>query len=85
MLQIFFPTGTRVDITASIRYFNVDIKASLHDTRNTRGLCGFLSDTCKDDFKLRNNALSSTSGTDDECNDQHYTVSHPKDFTKSWR
>ncbi|CAG2217840.1 unnamed protein product [Mytilus edulis] len=50
---IFFPTGTKVVLTTSVGYMNVEIKASVHDYKKTRGLCGYMSDDNHDDFRWR--------------------------------
>lgn len=83
--QIFFPTETRVDITWSIGLFNVDITASVHDYMKTRGLCGNLSDTCTDDFLLKDNTSSTTHIHLHECNKAVTSQrDSPSDFITSW-
>ena len=84
-LQIYFPTGTKVDISMGNVFLNVDIKPSVHDLDQTRGLCGYFSGTCRDDFRLRDNSQSTVSGTRHECAGQHYTQLYPTDFSNSWK
>jgi hypothetical protein len=84
-LQIYFPTGTKVDISMSIGYMNVDIKPSAHDLSQTRGLCGYFSGTCRDDFRLRDNSQSTVAGTQEECAGQYYPQLNPTDFSNSWK
>lgn len=64
---------------------NVRVKASMHDTGSTKGLCGYLSGNCSDDFVKSDSSYSSTSGAREECLGQHFTSLYPNDFSVSWR
>lgn len=83
--NIFFPTGTEVQVHTYGSNLNVLVKASRHDTQKTKGLCGFLSGTCTDDFQKRDSSYSSVNGAREECRGQRFTSLYPNDFSLSWK
>lgn len=84
---MYTPLGTR--ITSVIRgdtFMTVQIFPSLRDVGRTKGLCGTLTNDCKDDF-LKSDGTHYTDGnTARECHTLGLTdyQFQPDEFSKTW-
>ncbi|XP_061186882.1 uncharacterized protein LOC133195010 [Saccostrea echinata] len=86
--EMYTPLGTRiVSLLYGETFMTVQIFPSLRDVGRTKGLCGTLTDDCKDDF-LKSDGTTFTNGdTARECNTLGLTdyKFRPDEFSYSWR
>ncbi|CAG2248815.1 unnamed protein product [Mytilus edulis] len=78
------PSGTLIEIqiTSSTR-LTAFINPSVHDWRNSHGLCGFISNSCPDDFKKPDGTTATIPGFNDACSAKR--IEKAQDFIQSWQ
>lgn len=78
------PSGTLIEIhISSSTSLAAFINPSVHDWRNSRGLCGFISNNCPDDFTTPDGTKVTIPGVNDACSASR--IEQAGDFIKSWQ
>ncbi|CAC5422194.1 unnamed protein product [Mytilus coruscus] len=82
--RITFPTGTSISVRIArvnpVNFLDIEIRPSADDFNNTEGLCGTLTNSCEDDFPLRNGSSKATATS---CHNRLYSFAN-KEFSDSW-
>lgn len=85
---MYTPLGSRIEsVLRGETFMTVQIFPSLRDVGKTRGLCGTLTNDCKDDFLKSDGSPFKNGDTERNCDtlgliDYRF---RPDTFSKSWR
>lgn len=83
--QVRVPSGAWIEILISSsvpQILTVFINPSVHDWMNSRGLCGFISHSCPDDFMKPDGTKAAIPGVDHSCSAPR--IDSAEEFIQSW-